>query len=87
MSSATQGMFLILSAICLFFGLSDLTEQYKAGEELRWTVPIILIGAGVGIPLVIFPLSEHLENSGSDEHDSEYHSDSDGDFGGSDGGE
>ena len=85
MSTATQGMFLILSAICLIFGLSDLAEQYKAGEELKWTFPIIFICAGAGIPLVIFPLSEHLDNSESDESTIEFHSSPDSDFGGGDG--
>ena len=72
MNSATQGMFLILSAILFIMGLSDLAEQYKSGEELRWIYPIILIGFGAGIPIVIIPLAEYLGEPESDHSDGDY---------------
>jgi hypothetical protein len=39
-------------------GLVDLAEQIKAGEELRWTVPILLIGVGAGLPIILFSIPE-----------------------------
>jgi len=86
MSSATQGMFLILSAILLVLGLSDLAEQYKQGEELKWIYPLVLIGCGAGLPLVIFPISAYLEDSSFQDSESEnvssYDTNSDGGFDG-----
>ncbi len=87
MNTAVQGMFLILSTILFIMGLSDLVEQYKSGEELRWVYPMILLGFGAGIPTVIIPLAEYLDKPESDNSNHDYHSSNDHDSSGGGGGD
>ncbi|WP_445355574.1 hypothetical protein ACJJI5_03965 [Microbulbifer sp. EKSA008] len=58
MQSVTRGIFFILAFILFIFGVIDVAEQFKAGEEVRWRVPIIFLGFGAGIPLVLFSFPE-----------------------------
>ncbi|WP_444895957.1 hypothetical protein [Microbulbifer sp. SSSA005] len=58
MQSVTRGIFFILVFILFIFGVIDVAEQIKAGEEVRWRVPIIFLGFGAGIPLVLFSFPE-----------------------------
>ncbi|WP_444916800.1 hypothetical protein [Microbulbifer sp. JMSA003] len=58
MQSITRGIFFILAFILFIFGVIDVAEQFKAGEDVRWRVPIILLGFGAGIPLVLFSFPE-----------------------------
>lgn len=69
MQSATRGVFYLLSFVLLLYGVIDALEQYKAGEEISWSIPIILIGFGSGIPLVLYfsPDMFHVENSADSE--------------------
>ena len=88
MQSATRGILYCLSFILLIFGAIDLAEQFKAGEELRWRVPLIFIGFGLGLPLFLSfsPDMFSSENSGpfGSSSDDDYGSFGDG---GGDGGD
>lgn len=70
-----RGMAIFLGGICVLAGLIDLAEQHKLGEELQWTIPIIIIGFGVGLPMIFIPISNLFESNetgefGSDSRDS-----------------
>ncbi|AQA17280.1 hypothetical protein BST95_02620 [Halioglobus japonicus] len=49
---------LLIGLLCLLGGIADVYLQSTQGDIIQWRVPIILIGAGVGLPLVIFPFFE-----------------------------
>jgi hypothetical protein len=66
MQSATRGIFFILAFILFLFGIMDVAELLKLGEEIHWRFPIILIGLGAGIPIALFvypdTFSDELSN-------------------------
>lgn len=49
---------ILLGVISFLGGLADIYMQYVDGGSIQWRVPLILIGTGVGLPLVIFPFFE-----------------------------
>ena len=57
MQGATRGILYIVSFVMVVYGLSDLVAQFKAGEELSWSVPLVFfcIGAGVLTFLILAP--------------------------------
>jgi hypothetical protein len=65
MANVTRGAAIFFGFVCVLIGLIDLVEQHKLGEELQWRVPIIIIGLGVGLPIVFIPISHWLESSDS----------------------
>lgn len=74
MKTAKRFLWYSLSLILVLFGVVDLLDQWRAGEELQWRVPLIFIGTGVGFPLIIsfapdFSVAEIAP--GSSEFDSE----------------
>ncbi len=56
----------MLSAVLIIFGLHDMAEQHRLGEEIRWRFPIILFGTGSGILgfLLFFPDMFSTEGGG-----------------------
>ena len=82
MANVTRGIAIFLGFVCVLVGLIDLAEQHKLGEELQWRVSIIIIGFGVGLPIIFIPISKSLESNELSGDSSDY-----GDFGGGDGGD
>lgn len=62
MESATKTLFYLLAATLFVFGMVDLLEQLNAGEDIQWRMPIILIGFGAGIPIVLFSFPDIFSN-------------------------
>ena len=60
---------LTLSAISLIVGVLDIVTQYLNNDEVYWRIPIILIGIGVGFPLVIWPFYEPTQALNEEELD------------------
>ncbi len=58
MKRQMQILCFIISGISLVGGLSDILIQLLEGEEVQWRIPLILIGAGAGIPIFMFPFYE-----------------------------
>ncbi len=79
MTKATQGVAIFLGLICILVGLIDLAEQYKLGEDLQWRAPIIIIGLGVGLPIIFIPISKSFESSDSSDSESDSSDFDDGD--------
>lgn len=54
---------MMLSSLCLaLYGAINLANQYKSGGDIDWFYPILLIGFGFGLPVVInFPFFQHEE--------------------------
>ncbi|WP_444937080.1 hypothetical protein ACJJIW_08240 [Microbulbifer sp. JMSA004] len=48
----------LISGLSLIGGFADILIQYLGSEELRWQIPLILIGIGSGLPVIIFPFYE-----------------------------
>ena len=53
-------------------GIIDVAQQVKLGEEIQWRVPLLFIGFGTGIPVVLFsfPDTFKLESIADGGHDS-----------------
>ncbi len=83
MQSATRGIFFVLAFILFIFGVIDIAEQMKAGEDIHWRMPIILIGFGAGIPIVLFSYPDMF----STEHEGDISSGNHDDYGSSGGGD
>ena len=58
-----------ISAISVIGGLLDIGIQYFSNGEVQWRIPLIFIGTGVGIPLIIFPFYEPVEKEPGEEYD------------------
>ncbi|WP_413665456.1 hypothetical protein ACG1BZ_09790 [Microbulbifer sp. CNSA002] len=82
MQSVTRGIFFILAFILFISGVIDVAEQFKTGEEVRWRVPIIFLGFGVGIPLVLLSFPEMFSTKSDAYADREPGEYSSGDCGG-----
>lgn len=80
---------MVLSSLCLaLYGAINLAAQYKSGGDIDWFYPIILIGFGFGLPVVInFPFSSHEEADQLDQYSESSVSDGSDIGTGSDGGE
>lgn len=63
MQAIARTSLFFLGAILLIFGLHDLAGQLRCGEELEWRFPLIFIGFGSGIPLVLFSFPGLFEPS------------------------
>lgn len=61
---------MVLSSLCLaLYGAINLATQYKSGGDIDWFYPILLIGFGFGLPIVInFPFSPHEEADQLDQY-------------------
>ena len=63
----------LIAAISFLGGLSDVIVQYlNEAEEIRWRIPIILIGIGLGLPIIMFPFhlpAQEIEEEEYDEND------------------
>jgi hypothetical protein len=55
MNRTFQNLCYFISIISFFGGLADIAVQFFDGQEVSWNVPLILIGTGVGLPIIIFP--------------------------------
>ena len=55
MNRSVQTLCYFISALSLIGGLTDVAIQFFDGQEIHWRIPLILIGAGVGLPIIIFP--------------------------------
>lgn len=73
MNRIFQNFCYFISVVSLIGGFADLIIQFYEGQEVNWRVPLILIGTGVGIPVIILPFytpSEPKEdNMGYDDND------------------
>lgn len=58
MKRSVQHLSLFIAAVFLFGGVADICIQYFSGEEIRWRIPLVFLGLGVGIPLFIVPFYE-----------------------------
>lgn len=67
MNRSIQTLCYLISAIALFGGLADVANQFFNDQEIHWRIPLILIGTGVGLPLIIFPF--HIPAPEQDEDD------------------
>ncbi len=67
MNRAVQTLCYLISAVSLFGGLADIAIQFFNDQEIHWRIPLILIGTGVGLPLIIFPF--HTPAAEKDVHD------------------
>ncbi len=65
MQTATRGIFFFIGFILFMYGVIDIVEQLKDGGEIKWGIPIIFLGFGVGIPSVLFSFPD-MFNSESD---------------------
>jgi hypothetical protein len=50
-----QSLCYFIAVLSFFGGLADIAIQYFEGQDIAWRIPIILIGKGVGLPIIIFP--------------------------------
>ncbi|WP_299775521.1 hypothetical protein [uncultured Pseudoteredinibacter sp.] len=67
-----QSLCYFLCAISVVGGMADIVLQlYEGSEVLRWRLTIILIGVGVGLPIILFPLHvpSEAEDLNYDEND------------------
>ncbi len=86
MQAATKGVYYIIAFTLFMYGVIDIVGQIKAGDEIRWGVPVFFLCIGTGIPSAMFFFSNSGDNE-SGECGSEESSDySSGDYGGSEGG-
>ncbi len=86
MQAVTKGVYYLIAFILFMYGVIDIVGQIKAGDEIRWGVPIFFLCIGGGIASALFFFSDNGDNE-SGEFGSEESSDySSGDYGGSDGG-
>ena len=74
MNNAVKIIGWLISIALILFCVIDLASQYKAGEEIRWRVPIIFFGAGIGLPVILFIVfggeEESIENGTDSEMES-----------------
>jgi len=63
MQSATRFIFYVIGAISFFVGFENFLSQYVNGEEITWGFPIILIGFGAGMPLVLWLNPDWFQSS------------------------
>ncbi|MEM8498035.1 MAG: hypothetical protein AAF542_08425 [Pseudomonadota bacterium] len=61
----------LIAALCFVGGVADVLIQYFEAVEIHWRVPIILMGIGFGLPLVIFPFQSADTPQDSEEVTSE----------------
>jgi len=52
--------------LLLVGGVADLIIQYLEGNALSWRVPLILMGSGVGLPLIIMPFTVPEDSNNSE---------------------
>ncbi|MEP7706799.1 hypothetical protein [Paraglaciecola sp. 25GB23A] len=55
MNRTFQNLCYFISAVSVLGGLADIAVQFFEGQELSWNAPLIHIGIGVGLPIIIFP--------------------------------
>lgn len=67
MNRSAQTLCYFISALFLIGGLADVGTQFFEGQEIQWRIPLILIGTGVGLPIIIFPF--HTPPPNEDEYD------------------
>ena len=68
MQSITRALIYLISAVIFFYGIADATHHMKSGEEISWGFLIIVLGFGIGPPLVLYfnPDLFSFESSGSE---------------------
>jgi len=60
-----QSLCYFLCAISVVGGVADIVLQFYEGSEvLRWRLPIVLIGVGVGLPIILLPF--HVPSDAED---------------------
>ena len=72
MQSATRTFIYLIAVVSLLVGVSDLASQLKVGEELEWRMPVILLGFGVGVPVVLAAFPGLFEPDSSPVQGGEY---------------
>ncbi len=55
MNRSVQTLCYLISALSVIGGFSDIAVQFFEGQEIHWRIPLILIGTGAGLPIIIFP--------------------------------
>ena len=55
MNRKLQNLCYFIAVVSFLGGLADVAIQYFEGQEIAWRIPLILIGTGAGLPLIIFP--------------------------------
>ena len=53
MSNAGRYVGWLISLALIVVCFIDLASQFKAGEEIRWHIPIIFFGVGIGLPIIL----------------------------------
>lgn len=54
MQSITRALIYLISAVIFFYGIADAADHMKSGEEISWVFLIIVLGFGMGPPLVLY---------------------------------
>jgi len=54
MQSIIRALVYLISAIIFFYGIAEAAGHIKSGEEISWGLLIIVLGFGVGPPLVLY---------------------------------
>ncbi len=77
MKYATRSFLYVISAILFFYGVADVAAHVRDGGEIQWGAPLVLLGIGGGVPLVLISFPDFLvsdlscESSGGSGYDSE----------------
>ena len=60
----------LISAISFLGGLADVIVQYlNEAEDIKWRIPIVLMGVGLGLPIIMFPFHLPAQETEEEEYD------------------
>lgn len=76
----------LLAFVSFLYGLVDVIQQYKSGEEISWQIPMFCFSVGVFVPALIFYFADVPDYSDTSYSSDTSYDTSAGESGGSDGG-
>jgi len=75
MNNAGKYIGWVISLVLIVACFIDLASQLKAGEAIRWRVPIIFFGVGIGLPVILYVFfggDRNVTDEGTDSDEERY---------------